>query len=281
MADEKIQLCNYAVAFIDLLGQKEEMLDRHLPDNPEEALKLVKRSVGRIIGTQNNFQKFFDGFTKGESVYSLLPPNTKERVPDMAPGQLNWQRFSDGFVIYVPLGDGLVKSPINSIFGMLLAAGAHCTIGLAASSPLRVGIDVAWGVEYRPGELYGAALGYAYQLESQVAKWPRVVVGDGLVEYLQHNVMNPASNPSLQHRKIMSEICLSLIKPDTDNQNIIHYLGKEFRRCSKGVLNNDLWTKAQRFIEDQLQHWQAVGNNKLSERYLELLSYYTRSRDEA
>jgi hypothetical protein len=46
----------------------------------------------------------------------------------------------------------MVQSPANSIFGMLMATGSLCLIGLAAKSPLRVGIDVAWGVEYQPGK---------------------------------------------------------------------------------------------------------------------------------
>ena len=175
MTDTKINLCDYAVMFIDLLGQRAEIQGRHLPQDKMAAIALVKKSVGRIVGVQEHFQKFFDEYSSEDGIYSQLPEHLQSNLPDMAPGEMKWQRFSDGFVVYVPLGEGLVKSPVNSIFGMLMAAGMHCMIGLAARSPVRIGIDAAWGVEYRPGELYGAALAYSYDLESRIAQWPRAV----------------------------------------------------------------------------------------------------------
>ena len=173
MPEDKIKLCDYAVAFVDLLGQQAEMPGRHLPADHQEAIKLVKKSVGRIVGMQKNFQKFYNAFSSHTGLYSKLPPDIQVNTPDLAPGELKWQHFSDGLVIYIPLGEGMVQSPANSIFGMLMATGCLCLIGLAAKSPLRVGIDVAWGVEYQPGELYGKALACSYNLESKVAEWPR------------------------------------------------------------------------------------------------------------
>jgi hypothetical protein len=108
----------------------------------------------------------------------------------------------------------MVQSPANSIFGMLMATGCFCLIGLAAKSPLRVGIDVAWGVEYQPRELYGKALVCSYNL----------------------------------------------------------------KHCSKSDINDNLICKAQEFIESELQRWQKEGNEKLSIRYQETLSYFQRNR---
>ena len=277
MSGADIHLCYYAVAFIDLLGQRAAMPGRHLPENEEDAVALVRESVGRIIGTQKSFQKFYDAYTSSDDgIYSYFPPEMQNQVPDMAPGELRWQRFSDGFVIFVPLGKGLVKSPVNSIFGLLMASGLHCMVGLAAKGPVRVGIDVAWGVEYRPNEIYGAALAYSYHLESKVAQWPRVVVGEGLTDFLLH-YNNAADNDlSSQFRREMAQLCLSLITTDTDGNQILHYLGPEFRKASQNTFNERIVSDARAFIDSQINHWHAEKNNILVDRYVQVADYIAR-----
>jgi hypothetical protein len=274
VSNNTLPACDYAVAFVDLLGQKNAMKQRHLPEDQAEALKVIKNSVGKIIGTQKNFQRFFDSFTLKDSFYSLLPPALQNDLPDMAPGELRWQCFSDGFVIYIPLGNGLVKSPASSIFGMLMAAGCHCLIGLAAKSPVRIGIDVAWAVEYRPGELYGPAIAFSHHLESKVAQWPRVVVGDGLIDYLHHYIETAPNDMSGKTRKSMSEICLGLIETDTDGIKILDYLGQNYRRAAGGAMKPEVEMKAKEFISEQLSHWHQLGNKKLEDRYLEVSHYF-------
>ena len=274
MSEANIHLCDYAVAFVDLLGQKAEMPGRHLPDDKNEAIALVKKSVGRIVGMQKSFQQFFDEYTSEKSIYSRLPLQMRSQLPDMAPSELKWQRFSDGFVIYVPLGEGLVKSPVNSIFGLLMAAGLHCMVGLVARGPVRVGIDVAWGVEYRPNEIYGAALAYSYQLENKVAQWPRVVVGDGLIDYLHYYHQTPGADPSSQFRRVMAQLCLGLLATDTDGHRILHYLGPEFREASHNTFDERIVLDARGFITSQLEHWRDVCDKKLEHRYEQVADYF-------
>ncbi len=277
MSGADIHLCDYAVAFIDLLGQRAAMPGRHLPEDEKDAVALVKKSVGRIVGTQKNFQKFFDAYTSDGGIYSHFPPEMQKQVPDMAPGELRWQRFSDGFVIYVPLGKGLVKSPVNSIFGLLMASGLHCMVGLAAKGPLRIGIDVAWGVEYRPNEIYGAALAYSYHLESKVAQWPRVVVGEGLTDYLLHYKQAAQNDLSSQFRRVMAQLCLSLITTDTDGNQILHYLGGEFQKASHNTFDERIVSDARAFVDSQIKHWRAVGDKRLEYRYMQVADYIARN----
>lgn len=274
MEEEKIHLCDYAVAFIDLLGQKAEMPSRHLPENAEDAIAMVKRSVGKIVGTQKLFQGFYDSYSSATGIYDLLPQQIKDQVPDMASGELKRQVFSDGFVIYIPLGRGAVKSPVNSIFGMLMASGMLCATGLAAKAPLRIGIDVAWAVEYRPGELYGSALAHAYKLENEVAKWPRVVVGEGLVGYLQHYIESAGSDMSSKFRREMALSCQGMISRDIDGQDILHYLGQGFKRAAPVGVGDEIVIRAKEYITSQLALWKSKGNKVLNKRYEALNLYY-------
>jgi hypothetical protein len=194
----------------------------------------------------------------------------------MAPGELKRQVFSDGLVIYVPLGNGLVRSPVNSLFGLLMASGVLCAAGLAAKGPLRIGIDVAWAVEYRPGELYGSAVAHAYHLESKVAQWPRVVVGKGLMGYLKHYSESRGEDTTSQFRRKMAGVCQELVSEDIDSNLIVDYLGNGFKNAAPAGIGEDLASRAREFIDEQLNKWERANVPKLSERYKIAQEYYER-----
>lgn len=276
MAEDTLHLCDYAVAFIDLLGQRAAMPERHLPPNKDEAVAIVKKSVGRIISTQKLFEDFYNSYASAETFYSKLPPSIQRAIPDMAPAQLRWQYFSDGLVVYVPLGSGLIASPVSSLLGLLLASGMLCLVGLAAGSPIRAGIDAAWAVEYRPNELYGSALAHAYKLESEVAQWPRIVVGEGLVGYLQHYATNGDNGPSSQFRREMGSLCLKLLAVDVDGNHFVDYLGPEYQKVTKDTLDKPAVVRARAYVEEQIVHWRQVNDMKLVERYEIVRSYLSR-----
>lgn len=273
MHDDTLHLCDYAVAFIDLLGQRAAMPERHLPPNKDEAVAIVKKSVGRIVSTQKLFENFYNSYASAETFYSKLPSSIQRAIPDMAPAHLKWQYFSDGLVVYVPLGSGLVASPVSSLLGLLLASGMLCLIGLAARSPIRAGIDAAWAVEYRPNELYGSALAHAYKLESEVAQWPRVVVGEGLVGYLQHYATDGDNGASSQFRREMGSLCLKLLAVDVDGNHIVDYLGQGYRTVTKETLDKAAVVRAREYVEEQIVHWRQVNDMKLVERYEIVHSY--------
>jgi hypothetical protein len=273
MEDNQLIICDYAVAFIDLLGQRAAMHGRHLPQDREAAIKIVKKSVGRIIDTQKFFEDFYRSYASAETFYSKLPRQIQTVVPDMAPGALRWQYFSDGLVVYVPLGSGMVASPVASLYGLLLASGMLCMIGLAIGGPIRAGIDTGWAVEYRPNELYGAALAQAYTLESDVAQWPRVVVGEGLVAYLKHYASSGDDAPSARFRRWMATTCLDLLAADVDGNHIVDYLGPTYSEITKGVFEKPAIEDARMYVEQQIAHWRQANDMKLVKRYENVKSY--------
>lgn len=55
---------------------------------------------------------------------------------------------------------------------------------LASKHPMRGGIDVGLATEIGPEEIYGTALERGYLLERDVARYPRIVIGDELWKYL-------------------------------------------------------------------------------------------------
>lgn len=277
MADDQIYIGNYAVAFIDLLGQREDMRrHRILPSGREEAIQLVKESVGKVSSMHKRFQKFYASFEGGPSIFDSFSPDQKAEMPLMNRGELRTQRFSDGLVVYAPLAEGPDKSPINSVYGLIAAAGALALIQLAAKSPVRIGLDVGWGVELQPGELYGAALAHAYELESQVAQWPRAVVGNDLMDYLMACRSSGGESLNEEYRRAMAGECISRIAKDIDDFPVIDFAGSIFLREAPEELAEAV-ENAKEFVREQLEVWSAQGDVRLVGRY-QCLNRYLNSR---
>lgn len=274
MKDDQIYISNYAVAFIDLLGQRDDMRrHRTLPNDKEEAVRIVKESVGKVAGMHKTFERFYDSFEGAPSLFENLSSEQKAELPSMNRGQLRTQRFSDGLVVYASLAEAGGQSPINSVYGLISAAGSLALIQLAAKRPVRIGIDIGWGVELQPGELYGAALAHAYELESQVAQWPRAVVGADLINYLETCRNSEGDSLNEQYRRAMGSECIARIIEDLDGSPVVDFAGSAFLRNAPEEEVRNALADAKQFVNEQLEIWSAQGHVTLTGRYQCLQQY--------
>jgi len=272
--DDQIYISNYAVAFIDLLGQRDDMRrHRTLPNDKEEAVRIVKESVGKVAGMHKTFERFYDSFEGAPSLFENLSSEQKAELPSMNRGQLRTQRFSDGLVVYASLAEAGGQSPINSVYGLISAAGSLALIQLAAKRPVRIGIDIGWGVELQPGELYGAALAHAYELESQVAQWPRAVVGADLINYLETCRNSEGDSLNEQYRRAMGSECIARIIEDLDGSPVVDFAGSAFLRNAPEEEVRNALADAKQFVNEQLEIWSAQGHVTLTGRYQCLQQY--------
>ena len=58
-------------------------------------------------------------------------------------------------------------------------------VHLGKGNPIRGAIEIGVAVDWKEFGIYGSALHSAYSLENSVAKYPRVIIGDELLKYLQ------------------------------------------------------------------------------------------------
>jgi aminoglycoside/choline kinase family phosphotransferase len=163
---------------------------------------------------------------------------------------------------------------MNGVFGLFCLAGTLCFLGLANKRPVRGAIEIAWGVELYPGELYGAAVARAYELESDVAQYPRIVVGSEAVKYLRLHLANTELDPFSLNDKALAELCLSMLVQDIDGYWLLHYLGEEFQYAVSHSHHAELYTAALNFVHEQLSAHQANRNTKISFRYSHLMQYF-------
>ena len=132
--------------------------------------------------------------------------------------RVSTQRWSDGIVHFISLGDKEIKCPMNGVFTILDTAGGLCLMGLALHRPLRGSIDIAWGVELHKRELYGAAVARAYELESEFAQYPRIAVSPRVVNFLQAHLADTGEDRYSQFNRSLAGVCLGLLASDADGR---------------------------------------------------------------
>lgn len=284
----EIIAANYCVSFIDLLGQRAEYKNEGLLPRFKNAKdrECFFQKIEKTIKPIYNLQKDASDFLKSALEYKgpirkSLATNLRKVYDEMKKVDLKQQRWSDGLVYFVSLLEGHVQCPMASIYRLFGTVGSLCFLGLAKKRPLRGAIDIAWGVELHPGELYGAAVASAYELESKAAQYPRIVISDRAVEYIIANKQNPELNVYIEFNRQLAQICSGMIAVDFDGYQILDYLGRSFKESITKRKHDVIFKHAFEFINEQLVHWRRERNTKLSMRYSHLSSYFAAHQDKS
>jgi hypothetical protein len=274
---------NYCISFIDLLGQREALKGQGLlpifksEEDEKRFRDTVKNSIGAIIKLQERAMDMLREAQKERPESSFrrsLTDEERSTWDEMSRTRVTTQRWSDGLVSFVCLGDKDIKCPLNGIFDIFGSAGSICLMGLASANPIRGALDVAWGVEIHPGELYGAVVARAYELESVSAQYPRIVVGTRLVGFLEAHKNNKEEDVFSRTNRALAELCLGMLAYDTDGLLILHYLGREFRNAVTKQHHVELYNRARKYVAAQLLKHQEAKDSKLAFRYAHLMSYF-------
>lgn len=258
---EPLQIGNYCVCFLDFLGQKELLKGEGLmPSNRDEALAKFQTTLTAV----RKLHEYAGAFLGG----------------DLQDNSVGLQRWSDGVVVYTALGGPNEPRATGSVHSLFTFAAAMLIFGLAAESPLRGGIEVSWGVELYEGELYGPAVANAYLLESEIAKYPRIVVGPRVLTYLRSHGADPRETEQSRLNRGFAQECLSMLSSDEDDCAVLNYFG--WVLANRQILpdEQDLIRRARLFVASQLQTHIDNGNETLRARY-EWLIRYLSAQDQA
>lgn len=278
----QLQASHYAATFIDLLGQREVFRGQNLlpmaqtEEEKQQIFKIISESIGPIANLQRRADEMMRSSNPNpeSKLRAMLPPSDHAKWDEMMDSTIITQRWSDGLFIFTSLAEELVKCPMNAIFRMFALTGALCFMGLAAKQPLRGAIEVAWGVELQPGELYGPVVARAYELESEVADYPRIVIGPYLVKYLEFQSKNAREEQHAMVNQQLASLCLNMLLRDVDGHWFLHYLGTDFRTAVTESSHYELYLKASTFVNSQLIKHQSAQNTKLAFRYNHLQRYF-------
>ncbi len=280
MKEKSKKISNYCACFIDLLGQRDlykgEGLVPIFKNETERKAFSEKyhKTVGVIITLQRDAEKFVNSLYKTQKLIGSIPKNQRALFNEMRYCKPKQQRWSDGLLYFISLNPSENKHPIIAIFVVLSLSGFLSYFGLARGFPIRGSVDISWGIELHEKELYGAIIANAYELESEIAQYPRIIISLRTINYLKNFLQEKNTDIVAQNNRRLSKMCLEMIEKDTDGNYFLNYLGEGFQKHIPKEQNVFLYQSALKYINEQLLKHQNECNTKLAFRYSLLRDYF-------
>lgn len=230
---DKYQVQNYVVAYLDVVGQGDALrsITGSFPPSSKEQVESLRL---QLVKTAGFIETLRDQITKFFANHSSLLVDGIADVPNEIRQQVECKinavsyGLSDSFILAVPLyGKNAAYEDLVSVYHALMAVAGVMVAAMARGHAIRGGIDVGLCTRLANGEVYGAALATAVDLERH-AKWPRVAVSGQLLS-LVHSYSH--STPPVQKEPLVRKaeaIIALLLSRDSDGQLILDYAGKGF-----------------------------------------------------
>jgi hypothetical protein len=256
----------YVVAFLDLLGQQ-DVLNKitALPsvENLEE-VDAFKNKVAELYrplyGLETFFKTSIKPFKEGSVNETTYLPAEQEILKQFRSTPVFYRHFSDSLIVHIPISNDMGKFQCHAIYGVLAATAVTFLSCLVHSWVIRGGIELGLAMDIEEGEVYGPALARAYRLENRVAQYPRVVIGEELVKYLQMVAQQESSTEEKAHARVAAR-SLGLLAVDDDGCTFLDWLGNDIRSSFQN--RSELVSTAYNFIiQESVKHKEA-RNSKL------------------
>ncbi len=272
----------YVVAFLDLLGQQDILNKMTMLPNVENQDEVadfknkVTEMYRPLYGLKSFFKASIKPFLEGGVKETSFQPFEQDILKQFRSTPVIYRHFSDSLIVHIPLRNDLGKFQCHAIYGVLAATAATFLSCLVHSWSIRGGIELGLAMDIEEGEIYGPALARAYRLESRIAQYPRIVIGEELIRYLQAVVAGQqAASAEEKAHAGFAKRSLGLLAVDDDGCTFLDWLGTDIR--SSFQQHPDLVRNAYNFIIQEAIKYKEARNSKLGFRYT-LLRNYVESR---
>ena len=125
--------------------------------------------------------------------------------------------------------------------------------------PVRGGIDIGVGVDLYPNEVYGPVAASAYKLESEVADYPRIVIGSGLLDYVLWLESTRGSDWNAVKTRELATTCREVVCDGGNHMSMLHLLAGSVLRISPENLARV--PKLLNWVRTELERHRAAGND--------------------
>ena len=271
------------VGLADVLGQSERLLAYN--DPPPEGLanrdKLAALRSDTLVPVRQFRRDFHNQFRSYEKTIVKSPLNcitgpVGGLLDSIDSEPVGVHAFSDLVALSLSLESKSKAVPMQGVFLMTAAFGMASLCSLYRGHPVRGGIelDVAWPIRRHKiqSEIYGPALAKAYHLESKVAGYPRIVVGENLLRYIDLCASLPDSGDIFQKaNRAYADYVGNLLVADDDGKTVVNPFGdwteegkKQRRQCADRCLA---------FADGERKKFESFGDAKLLTRYSRLISF--------
>lgn len=226
------KLCNSYCLFLDVLGFSQEIIDNH-----NNGL------------SQSHLQKFYTAFNSASNALTTHPIFWEYKI------------FTDNIV----LGSQIISTPDSeSLFGTIIPCVVNFQLEMVLSDFFIRGGWSMGDLYIGNNIVYGESLICAYEAESKLACYPRIVFTDKMMSNINKHLNyydSPKSSPHFFH-----------ILRDEDDQHFINYLSDIISDDGYYLVDYALLSQHKKIIESRLQ--QHKGELKIYEKYLWTAQYH-------
>lgn len=288
---DKMMIFNYVVAYLDIMGQKDSLkqLPKVLLEDTDSKSYLPK--IEETYGKTHQIRSLIKDYLKGmedrighKSFYDNLSDEQRKNIEGMF-SPIEFRYFGDSVAVYSKLTNTGGMLSVNPIYQILIGMAINMMKGFSNHIVLRGGIDIGIAVEWEEFGIYGSALYSAYELESTIADYPRIVLGKELIDYLSYWKNNQGVDSVSRLNKQVANQCFSIISKDSDGRPIIDFLNENmqslFGETEREKIFNSLQPHVANgfdFIKKEYAHFEKEKDLNLSqlekEKYLKLSQRY-------
>jgi hypothetical protein len=270
---ESIQISKYAILYMDVLNQREKLSKiGDLPSTDAEResfFQLLRDTYGVIDGYAVMFEKYLSQTTAEPPL--TVPEHYRQQYKRAVGPPIGKFLFSDSMLYYMSLSEADGAVPTIRLHDLLRAAASVFAGGLADGNPSRGGLDIGIAANFPRVGIYGPGLYNAYALESELAQYPRIVIGSTLRNYLIESLHDPGDSRESALRRTFARKCLDLVYEDTDGVMALDYAGNAMREAYPPF--KEVILKGAEFAETERKRFGEARNEKLASRYFLLVSY--------
>jgi hypothetical protein len=269
---------HFLVAYVDVLGQSNKILEHSTYPPSEKALNQIKQNLSEtseyVIFLRDAFRKHFKKSRKLKDILESLPKKQKKIEQRMRTFSAELLGVSDSLIISVPLENKTDNCvPINNILATFKGICLIYNIALASHKPIRGGIDVGWGTRLSQNEVYGSALVKAYKLETKEAGYPRIIIGESLWKYINYvESLKPSTEYGVRAENLARQ-SKSFVVKDQDGKYILDVIGRAANSYIESI-NPELVRKGYHYIMEFKFSCDQKDDKKLASRYKHLEDYF-------
>jgi len=271
----------YFVAFIDIVGQRDRLKQWvKLPSSDDE-----KENVARILldtseyvkDLRGQFNTLFEAAAKPTGLLDHLKPEQRAWV-EQRKKTILWRRgFSDSYFMTVPCWyESSWGAHSLAIYSSLLSVCGLFIWALAKKRPFRGAVEVGLGTEISKEEVYGPVNVRVFELEKD-AGYPRIIVGNGLLNHLDDLEKRCPDNLEGMHTKHSIQDCRNLITTDHTDTLILDPMGKGVKSVPWAVApeiiehaykfvvsQEDLFSKSDKTLHGYYSHLRKYCESRLA-----------------
>lgn len=282
-SSKNITVNHYVCALVDVLGQQDELrqLDAEHAfsnlgaiDEDSDFSKSLKRCYATILNfrmiIEENLARWYPTI---EDIH-LADAEWRANVQLAVSQPVTTRSFSDLMVVYASINTTNAHVPLAPIWRTICALMFCQLRALAEGRTQRGGIELGLGFEFGSGDLYGPVLSRAYSLESDVAQYPRIVVGDRLIQFVEEKANSTEGAFGVLNCSMARQVQRAFLQ-DVDGRFILDFAGPAHHEWIKAEewLSASLFVQAHTFVRSECERFRAQNNSRLAFRYAHLDDY--------